>query len=491
LALRSTIAAQASSEFPISQRRRPGVVLEELFRRLMPQSFAEWLWWPVFFICSFVSPRLTPVFDLGVVKVGSSDLLLACFALVLLPFFFAYRRRYPRAFRWTFVPFSLFVAYALCTALIFGDYRRYDFGYQVFPAVMAWLAVCGAFTLVSSLNKGKLDDFLFRLSCAVAAVALAYTLAAVFNPLGLRPRVEGDPLLGIPRVSGPLGAATVLPGVFLIAASYFLCAVRRSAQAVIAIALSCILVAAVLLCGSRAGLIALALLAFWIAWRGASLKPKVYVMLVIIISSVVFFQVAAPLRYLSFQETYRMRSYETGLRAWTHNAATVVFGHGYGQLWPWYMHDIYLQLGEDRRYQSFLQTPFGMTAYHPHSTYINILAETGLAGTVLFTLALAAQLLPVLRARARATRANFLLPGLLASLVVQAFDLLLLKEFTLSATWWVFFFIMAAFYSEETVVWRRQAGGDGKLKSQVSRSLGEVRTLRGESRLLSLHDRSK
>lgn len=491
MAVRSTIAAQGASEFAVSQRRGPALVLQKLIRRLMPQSFAEWLWWPVFLFCSFLPVRWTPVVDLGVVKVGSSDLLLACFALMLLPFSFAYRRRYPRAFRWTFVPFSLFVAYALCTAVIFGDYRRYDFGYQVFPAVMAWLAMCGAFTLVSSLNKGKLDDFLFRLSGAVAGVALAYSVAAVFNPLGVRPFVEANPLMGIPRVSGPLGAATDLPGVFVIAASYFLCAMTRGAQAATGIALSCILTVAVLLCGSRAGLIALALLALWIVWRGASFKSKVAVVLVIIASAIVFLRFAMPDRYLSFEETYRMHTYETGLRAWTLNAATVVFGHGYGQLWPWYMHDIYLQLGEDRWYQAFVRTPFGMTAYHPHSLYINILAETGLAGTIVFGLALGAQLLPVLRARARATRASVLLPGLLASLAIPVFSTLLLKSFCLSATWWMFFFIMTAYYSVETGVSPRQAGREGNLKTQARLSPRELGALSGESGVLSLHDRGK
>jgi hypothetical protein len=111
LAVRSSIAAQASSEFAVS-RRRPAIVLEDGIRRWLPQSIAEWVWWPVLAICTFLPTSVTPVLKIGDLLLTVNDFLLACLPLFMLPYAISCRKRDTRIFRWTFLPFTLLAVYA-------------------------------------------------------------------------------------------------------------------------------------------------------------------------------------------------------------------------------------------------------------------------------------------------------------------------------------------------------------------------------------------
>jgi hypothetical protein len=441
------VVGHGSSRPVASTRRSTRDALARTLESWIPQSIVEWAWWPVFAVCAFLPLSRTPVFRLGGMYITLTDFLLLLLALTFLPLALILRKRSRRAFRWAFLPFTALATYSLMTAFFWGDPPRYDFVYQIYPIVEAWVAMCVGFTLVVSLPRDGVPEFVRRLSYALAFVACVYIIVALFPPAGVREHVRIDPAFGIPRLSGPLGVPTDLPGIFVVAISYYVVGIRKIHQGLVRGALASLLVAAVLLCGSRAGGIALILLAATILIRRLSFKSKLVVIVASAVGAVVVFQFALPERYVTFEDSLRLKSYETAFVAWTDSWRALVFGHGYGQIWPWYAHDVHMLLGEDRYYHFLINTRFGVSVFNPHSVYLNLLAETGLLGFGLFAATVGSQVMPVLRWGTPHTLASRLMPGLLASLVTPAFSAMLLKYFALSTCWWMFFFAMVTDYS--------------------------------------------
>jgi len=474
LAVRSSIAAQASSEFAVS-RRRPAIVLEEGIRRWMPQSLVEWVWWPVFVLCAFLPSTRTPILQIEGLLLTLTDLVLAALAIVSLPFLIVNRKRYHRSFRWTFLPFTALAVYAVTTTFVLEDFRRYDFLYLIFPMAMAWVAMAVGFTLVSSTKPEKLKDLALRLCASAAVVAVVYIFVSFRRPFGLKTYEDVDPLFGVVRLGGPLAKPTDLPAFFIIAVSFLLLGIKRIQDNIFPMALATVLTVGVLLCGSKAGGISLLLLVFTIALGRFSLRAKLAVLAVAFLAAAIVFQVALPQRYMSFEDRYRIVSYETGLKAWTASPPTIVFGQGYGQVWPWYIKEIHLALGEDRWYQFVVQTRFGPTVFNPHSVYVNLLGETGVLGLGLLLLALGSQFWPAIKAASPGGLVPRLLPGLLASLVVPAFGAMLLKYFALSAVWWAFFFIMAADVSMQAKSAARQPSAPANSRPGQQVRVGDLR----------------
>jgi len=476
LAPRGTITAQVSWELAVSRRPRVGAVIGERIRRWMPQSLVEWLWWPVFALCAFLPSSRTPVLNIEGLLLTLTDLVLAALAIVSLPLLIINRKRYHRSFRWTFLPFTALVLYAVATTFVLDDFRQYYFPYLIFPMAMAWVAMVVGSTLVSSTKPERLKDLALRLCASAAVVAVVYISVSWLMPLGLRAYEDVDPLFGVVRIGGPMAQPTDLPAFFIITVSFLLLGIKRIQDSIFPMALATVLTVGLLLCGSRAGGVSLLLFAVVVALRGSSLRARLAVLAVTFLATVIVFQVALPQRFMSFEDTYRTMSYETGLAAWTASPRTIVFGQGYGQVWPWYMKSIHLALGEDRSYQFVVRTRFGRTVFNPHSVYVNLLGETGVLGLGLLLLALGSQFWPAIKAASSGGLAPRLLPGLVASLVIPAFSAMLLKYFALSTVWWTFFFIMAADVSMQPKSAPRQASASPK--SRPGQQVG-VRDLRG------------
>jgi O-antigen ligase len=466
LPLASTVPASPAAS-TLQERRIdfPGR-FDELIRRLKPQSLVEWLWWAVFLVWSLLSPSRAPVLLLGTLYIRLTDFLLLVFSFSTLPFLIASRRRYSRAFGWTFLPFTAVCAFAILSAWMGHDARRYDFPYLVFPPVLAWAAMCAGFTVVSSIPENELAGFAERACAAITLVALVYGIVALFPQLGFREEVAADPSFGVLRLAGPLAGPTTLPALFVVGISYLLCGIGKVRESFLAILLSCVLVSAILLSGSRAGLLALLALGILVVVRRVTFRARLALLVSVVIAGVIIFQFALPERLLDFEDNLRLITYQRSLEAWRVNASTIFFGQGYGQLWPWYIHDVHLALGESRWYAYFVDTPFGRMLQHAHSTFLGILAELGLLGFCLLALALAAQIVPVVRSAGKFRTSWLLAPGILASLVVLMFDTLLFKTFTLSAVWWVFFFLTAADHSvflRQRVRMKNSANASGRL----------------------------
>jgi O-antigen ligase len=422
----------------------------EAFRNLatmlLPQSAVEWVWWPLLGLWSFLPATLTPVFSVGGLLISLTDLTLAGYAVIGLPVTLFYRKRYHRVFLWTVIPFTLLACYAILSAILTGGVRRYDFSYIIFPPLEGWFAMVVGFQVVSSLPQGKLRGFTLRLVVAVAAITSAYAYVTFFPPERFRVTEVADPIFGLPRISGPLGVATMLPAALLPAISFVVCGLGRATRTILGIALAFLLTGAILLTGSRSALLALLSFAAVVLIRHMPLKRKVALVFAFGLAGAAVFKYANIDRMIDFTERIREESYLTSIRAWTDSYSSVFFGQGYGQIWPWYERHVYVFMGQEESWAHFFATTnFGrVVTSHGHSTYLPLVAELGVLGLCLLALALGSQIRDSLRFSSELTLAWLLVPGVLASLIILAFDSLLFKGFQLSAIWWAFFFLMAA-----------------------------------------------
>lgn len=114
---------------------------------------------------------------------------------------------------------------------------------------------------------------------------------------------------------------------------------------------------------------------------------------------------------------------------------TLVFGTGYGTLWPWYAFEQGQYQGDVRAIKTM---PHGETLAHAHNVYVAVGAELGLVGLLL----LAPLLVAVVWAFRSATtrQGRWLAAALVATLPGFFFDTYLIKNFPLSLIWWAALF---------------------------------------------------
>ncbi|MDO5094365.1 MAG: hypothetical protein Q4D79_13300 [Propionibacteriaceae bacterium] len=129
----------------------------------------------------------------------------------------------------------------------------------------------------------------------------------------------------------------------------------------------------------------------------------------------------------------RIDTWAYGLHQLGASLGNLVFGVGYGVLWPWYAFEA-RALPQPGAHGD-KQMPEGMTLSHAHNLYIAVLSEQGLVGLGLLAIVLGTALWALWRAREAVEKT--LAAGLVATLPSFAFDTYLTKNFPVSFIWWV------------------------------------------------------
>ena len=129
----------------------------------------------------------------------------------------------------------------------------------------------------------------------------------------------------------------------------------------------------------------------------------------------------------------RVETWLYGIEQALGSLPTLVFGVGYGVLWPWYAFET-RTLPQAGAHGS-KQMPEGVTLSHAHNTYVAVFSEQGLLGLALLLVLVGVVCWAWWRARGVVERA--IASGLVATLVGFAFDTYLTKNFPISFIWWL------------------------------------------------------
>ncbi len=322
-------------------------------------------------------------------------------------------------------------------------------GVPVLAAGAAWMT---AYVLIAGRPAASISAVIDRAALFLAAIGFAYASKSLLAP-GLEISLIRD---AEQRARGPLfgpavGHFALLPALGH-ALGRALGVVGRSRLLWAGTAVA--LLFTVIALGSRGGLLGLAALALLAALRVGGGRRRLAIMAGVVLAGGLGFLVwalAPQERLTQSDDPFRERIYASAAGAFQETPAIVLRGQGAGAVWPWYADDAARSQweGSEANNAVWRGSAWGDTLMHPHSLPLYLTIEYGLPG-LLALLSLVAAIALAYRdaGRSEPWRAG-LAAGLVASLVALAFDLPLMKSFTLSVLWWIMLLGLLALQGRE------------------------------------------
>lgn len=247
---------------------------------------------------------------------------------------------------------------------------------------------------------------------------------------------------GSPRLATGMGGSAVVHVPLLLATGVVLAAFLAGWRRWWSLGLTVVGVAAVVLTGSRSGVVCLVLAGVvvglqWLRSRRAWLVAGAAVVaLGIVVAAVPMLH-----RLLNPTDELRAKNLETALGVWTETPKHLLLGVGSGRLWPWYAFDSHLLRTP---WRGMVTTEWGPALNSAHSTFLQVLVELGLLGMLLLipvvvvpVVVLARRLWPGLRGAARPVPDTVPLIALVATIPAFFLDTYLLKNYGASLWWWL------------------------------------------------------
>ena len=267
--------------------------------------------------------------------------------------------------------------------------------------------------------------------------------------------VEKERTLGFIRVFGPLGQATTLNFVLFpalgFAISLFFVPGRSKAFWGF---VTFFFLTAIILTGSRSAVLALwsFFLLCLLVSRIRSLKVLVPIGALFGITSLF---VDIPERYFALIDRSRTETYKTAYRTFSSRPRNVVIGVGNGGMYSM-LHDNTMRRlhnrADDRYYLATKYTDFGFTLRSAHSTFGQVLVETGVVGFGLLIIPLLWMLRRLLGQRYRRARDPWTIQGrLVLASCVASMAFMTVNTFFFNLPWLVFIWILFAITGAETV----------------------------------------
>jgi len=302
-----------------------------------------------------------------------------------------------------------------------------------------WSAATAAVFAMSGLSKERRHLFTNLLSFFMFFVIFTYIGLSFWFP-SFRPSYEYiEVTLGWIRVHGPLfGAATmgmvILPTIGHCAGQFLTQGKGKLLWAILAI----FFIIAIVLSGSRGGLVGIAFLLLLLILISPTKTSKFIVpLLVLVVLALLFWNI--PERFRQLRDTARFESYKTGLRAFTSGPLPILIGHGHGSFYGEEAITRPSALGRARLGSRY--TEYGPSLVNSHSTYLHTLVETGLIGFLLVVTPLVWLTKKYFAGKYRKIktlemlRARVVLAGVIATLPLMAFDHYIIQNFWIFLIW--------------------------------------------------------
>ncbi len=336
--------------------------------------------------------------------------------------------------------FGLMLAWAGLTMILSRHWVSVEFGdpSTVVPVplshVLSPLVTSGLTCLLALLavNLVHITD-LFRITWGFAIAG------AVGTPIFAAWNAAFTDLYG--RLATRLGGAAVLHTALLLGLAVCVGAALQGYRRWLSAIAAVLYLVSFLATGSRAGLISLGVFLVLALGPGLLLsarnRPSRLPLLIggTLIGLAAFTMVAIQLlqsRGVDRSGGGRTDTWFYGLDQTLSSLHSLVFGVGYGVLWPWYGFEakVLPQPGA----HGDKQMPDGTTLSHAHNLYVAVFAEQGLIGLALLLVVVAVTLWAWWRSRGAVELT--LAAALAAGLVSFAFDTYLIKNFPVSFVWW-------------------------------------------------------
>lgn len=326
----------------------------------------------------------------------------------------------------------------------------------IVPLAEALLAVVVAGMLVVLIGRSRLQMALWE----------TFLVLAVVTPADLVREYTTEPPVGW-RIATRFGGAAIYHTVLLLGVGVMVDAIRRRYRVVLSWLSAASMVGCLIASGSRAGFIDLGLfcvaLLIWGRPRGVEVRRRHLVK--VIVGSVVAGAAVlwlGRLRGVGLVDRDRSQTWGLAWRALTESPMTMLFGRGYGVMWPWFANESGMVPGA---YHGMRDTQFGTSLPHAHNTLVQIGAELGVLGVVLFLTSVVVIVVASLRAVGGPHGATSL--ALLATFPGLLLDTYLVKNFPTSLLWWVVAISMVVLMS-------RESPGGGSSQSRPRRGADAV-----------------
>lgn len=299
----------------------------------------------------------------------------------------------------------------------------------IFPPLVQALGMCvTAFVAVALIPVRDLFEVMWWLSAA----------GAVLTPVAW---LIDDATW---RVANPFGGAAVLHISLLLGASIALAAARARIRTRISILVALIDLVCLVFGYTRGGLVCLGLFGAMLSYSVISRRirqrnlPVSIIALALVMVAVFALGVWNVLaaRGSDFTSDGRIETWILAFKVWGSDASNMIIGTGYGAMWPWHA----VERGDfpQSAFLGLLDLAYGPSLGHAHNLYVNILAELGIVGALLFAVVIAVAIWSAVKATNRMHQT--LAMGLVATFVGFAFDTFLIKNFPIALTWWGVFF---------------------------------------------------
>lgn len=303
-----------------------------------------------------------------------------------------------------------------------------------------------AYNAIAKRPATSVRQFLRRLTVALAAVGLLYTVASLssFQLAGVRSALINDPTV---RVQGPLfgsddGYFALVPALAFAIQDLIQTPTQRLFKLFIIFALMMTLIGM----GSRGALVIIGLfLCLTILFNKnkkiAALAALGVIFFLMISAAIVFATSNSGDRLQSLEDSSRSDTYSTSFKIIGNRTNDLnMFGSGYGSYWDWYILD--LEDGSDvegGRTFKIIRTSFGPILYHPHSTFLLLIVELGMVGFLYFLFLWTVYARLLLRDSIKLVFPIFSC-GMVASGFSMFMNFFIFRLHILSCFWWIYLF---------------------------------------------------
>ena len=324
------------------------------------------------------------------------------------------------------------MAYALISAAVtprpYVSYTVIPRAYLTVPILTAMATLLAAWALIRVLPPAPLHRILWWPAAATIVCSfLQWPRSAAVHESA--------------RLATGMGGSAVIHVPLLLAAGVTLSAALAGWRRWWSLGLTALGARAVVLPGSRAGVICLLLAGVVIALQWLrSRRAWIGAAAVLVIAAILVIAVPVLHRLFNPTDELRAKNLDTALKFWSSAPTHILIGVGSGRLWPWYAFDSHLLWTP---WRGMVTTHWGPALNSAHSTFLQVLVELGLAGCLLLAPVVIIPVVVLIRRLGAARRQaqpdpdDVCLIVLVATIGAFLLDTYLLKNYGASLWWWL------------------------------------------------------